>query len=140
MRVVQKLSAVLTLVFSLALAACGGDKSTGPVAVEGSYTLRTVNGQPLPGVVYQEPGYKLEVVSATLTLNADASFTDSGTWRETNGTTVTTSSSTDVGTWTRNGNSFTLVYPATGGTLAGTISGSSLSFVVNNTVPVVYSK
>ena len=62
--------------------------------VRGTYELWTVNGSSVPAVVYQEPGYRLEVLSAAFTLEDDGSYSEAGIVREMiNGQTQTRSSS-----------------------------------------------
>ena len=47
----------------------------------------------IPAVVYQEPGYRLEVLSAAFTLEDDGTYSEAGILRETiNGNTATRSS------------------------------------------------
>ena len=118
--------------------ACGGDGSTGPtVSVAGTYTLRTVNASPLPYTVTQSGPYRYEITSDAYTL------TDGGTWSEirtdrtTSNGVVTTSTSSDAGTYSRNGTAITLVSPNSGavsgsvtdGTMTLTAQGVALVFV-----------
>jgi hypothetical protein len=61
--------------------------------VRGTYELANVNGDPVPAVVYQEPGYRLEVLNAAFTLEDDGTYSEAGIVRETvNGQTATRSS------------------------------------------------
>jgi hypothetical protein len=63
--------------------------------VRGTYQLWTVNGGSVPAVVYQEPGYRLEVIDAEFTLEDDGTYSEAGIVRETiNGQTTTRSTST----------------------------------------------
>lgn len=77
------------------LSGCNALDSIGSAGrVRGTYELYTVNGDPVPAVVYQEPGYRLEVLNAAFTLEDDGSFSEAGIVRETiNGQTSTRSSS-----------------------------------------------
>lgn len=69
------------------------DGITGAGSVRGTYELSTVNGYQVPTVVYQEPGYRLEVLSAAFTLEDDGTYTEAAIIRETiNGQTQTRSS------------------------------------------------
>lgn len=53
-----------------------------------------MNGYQVPAVVYQEPGYRLEVLNAAFTLEDDGTYSEAGIVRETiNGQTATRSSS-----------------------------------------------
>lgn len=87
-------SAGLALVSVLVLASCSTlDSITGTGYVRGTFELSTVNGSSVPAVVYQEPGYRLDVLSAAFTLEDDGSYSEAGIVRETvNGQTVTRSS------------------------------------------------
>ena len=61
--------------------------------IRGTYELTDVNGARVPAVVYQEPGYRLEVLSAAFTLEDDGTYSEAGIIRETvNGQTSTRSS------------------------------------------------
>ena len=67
---------VLVLCFLASLATCGD--STGPESVAGTYTLRSVNGEPLPwvqGVSLREDGLEetLEVTTGHTVLGSDSS-------------------------------------------------------------------
>jgi hypothetical protein len=70
------------------------DSITSAGRVRGTYELWTVNGNQVPSVVYQEPGYRLEVLNAAFTLEDDGTYSEAGIVRETiNGQTSTRSSS-----------------------------------------------
>jgi hypothetical protein len=69
-----------TLLALVALAACG-DRSTGPSVkpIEGAYTLRTVNGEPLP---YRQGGsFDVSIISGMIELGADGHYSDFYTMR-----------------------------------------------------------
>ena len=87
-------SASLALVSVLALASCTAlDSITGAGRVRGTFELATVNGAQVPTIVYQEPGYRMDVLSAAFTLEDDGTYSEAGIVRETvNGQTVTRSS------------------------------------------------
>jgi hypothetical protein len=89
----------------LSLLACGGD-STSPVDVTpisrvGTYTLRTVDGKPLPYAYPNTPGY--ELIAESLTLNGDNTFSARSDQRVTQAGQVTTGSVTNAGTYTITG-------------------------------------
>lgn len=93
------------LVLSLALlAACGGDSATSPTSqsLAGTYTMRTVNGSPLPFVV-QSGTTKITITADVMTV------ADGGTWSETGAFTLTVNGSStsqvisDGGTFVRAG-------------------------------------
>lgn len=59
-----------------------------------TYELQSVNGTRIPALVYQEPGYRLEVLNANFTLEEDGTYTEGGIVRETiNGYSETRTSS-----------------------------------------------
>lgn len=98
---------VLPLVLlSLSAAACGGDRHTGIIepepALEGSYTLRTVNGTALP---YTFASSDFELRSATTTIAANGQFTSTIQSRRVSTDEATTASCT--GTWARSGSAVT---------------------------------
>jgi hypothetical protein len=69
------------------------DSITSAGRVRGTYELTNVNGTRVPAVVYQEPGYRLEVLSAAFTLEDDGTYSEAGIVRETiDGQTATRSS------------------------------------------------
>ena len=104
-------------------AAC--DSATDPEeAIVGTYTLASVNGGNLPATVVLVPGYRLEIISGTLTVRDNDTWTETATIRETEGTTVTTSTTTVNGTYTINGNTATFT-DSDGDALTSTFSGGN---------------
>ena len=135
-----------TALLGLLLAACGGDKSSGPSGHAGTYTLRTVNGSNVPftmvSIVVGGSVYKLEVLSGSITLNADGTFSQTATFRETDGTDVTTESYPTSGTYTLSGTALTL-NSSDGESLGGSLSGGAITFVESDegqTLTVVFRK
>lgn len=88
-------SAAVALASLALLSSCSAlDSITSGGLVRGTYELTTVNGARVPAVVYQEPGYRLEVVNAEFTLEDDGTYSEGGLVRETiNGQTTTSASS-----------------------------------------------
>jgi hypothetical protein len=91
--------------------ACGGKED--PVSPEGeiagSYSLSTINNQPLPYAL-QVIGttYKVEYLSDVITIKSDGTFTDEYIIRETNAGVVTLHPGSLTGTFTRVGIALTL--------------------------------
>ena len=104
---------------ALAVTACGGDKSVGPSGtVTGSYTLQSFNGKQVPVTVSDNGTTRAELLGGTLALNANSSYTESVTVRETvTGLSPATQTTTCSGTWTQASNtvSFTEAPSVTGG-------------------------
>jgi hypothetical protein len=97
--------------FILAAAACGGDKSTAPKRIEGTYTLQSIDGQTLPMIYYDDAtaGQRIEVLSGSITLSSDGTFSAPWSLRVTDGGTTGPYSETCTGTYTRSGNNITRV-------------------------------
>ena len=120
---------LLLLTASIALVACGGSDSTGPVAsVEGTWNLQTVGGSPLPYTAAYNPSpvYRLEILGDQVVVSGDGTYVETAQIRETNGTTVTESTEQDTGTWVQHGNRVDITSD-TGGTSTAVISGDKLA-------------
>jgi hypothetical protein len=90
----------------LGLAGCEHPTSPPPPSVAGVYTLRTVDGGPLPWLFGYLNGERVETVGEVLTLNADSTFTKVLVSRRTapNGASVETTRT--------NGGRWSLAYPS----------------------------
>ena len=136
----------IVLALLVGVAACGGD-STGPGSIAGRYTLQTINGNPLPFVVLQVEGGKIEITAAHINLNADLTCSDSVTVRTTIGGNVSTEVETDVCTYTINNQALTVTFvreEPVGGSITTTkitlsITGSQLTLSQDGMV-LIYRK
>ena len=106
----------------VALAACNNDATSPSVSLVGTYSLRTVNGNPLP---YTFSNGSV-LVSDQLTLNSDNSYVDLATFS--NG-----SSAAEQGFWSSNNNVITFDDRTDGIQYTGSLSGSVLTEIFNNT-------
>jgi len=130
---------LLALLVLSAAVACGGDSSTNPSAtLTGSYSLRTVNGSPVPYTVIQIGADKYEIVSDVVTLNEGGTWSESGTDRTTQSGQVTTGTITDNGTYTVNGTAITLI-SSQSGTVTGAVGAGTLTLTAEGIV-LVYQK
>ena len=113
----RRLIALLALA---TVAACGSDTSTNPAndKVEGSYSLRTVNGQPLPFTV-QANGVTAVITSDVMTIAEGGSWTEVTAYRKSANGQTTNEVDADSGTWTRVGDTMTF-----NSNLVGTFQGS----------------
>jgi hypothetical protein len=124
--ILMRRSFLTTFVLAAALlSGCGSDKSTGPTqaSIVGTWNLESVNGTPLP-YVFQTTPTKLEVLSEQFVVDADGTFTDESTVREMDGSTVTTQTSTDAGTYSLNGTAVEFLY-SDQSSLTASLSGNS---------------
>ena len=124
---------------SVLAAACGGDDGpTGrATAVTGTYTLRTANGAPLPALLEDTPA-RLEVLSGSLTLDADHTFTNQQRIRTTENGVATIRDVRLAGTYTVQGAMLTLVDPQAGSTTA--TRGDDSITLGSGTVTFVYRR
>lgn len=126
-------------------AACGGgdDAPNAPENIAGTYTMRTVNGNPPPATLVEfadETGsYKLEILSGSITLEQGGTFRESHTFRETiDGVVQPTEDEAESGTWVRDGNAVTL-RSADGSAIVMTYAAGALT-VVQGTFTVRYTR
>jgi hypothetical protein len=124
---------------AVALTACGSDGSTAPTpaSVAGTWNLTTINGSPLPFVL-QALDPKVEILSDQITASSNGTFSDTYQFRFTQGTTVTTQTATDVGTYTLNGTAVSFIF-SDGSSATGTISGNTIT-VAESGFSSVYKK
>lgn len=114
-----------------------------PVPVVGTFILQSVNGQRLPAVLVDSvsPPLRIEVLSGSITLNNNGTFTDLTEFRQTLGNMVTTSTLTCTGSYAVSGNVITFQEVVTpngcGDRFTGIQTGNQLAASING-VPAVY--
>ena len=134
----RRMLAIVCTVATVLVAGCDSVEATVPTdnAIAGTWSLSTVNGAPLPYTIQSTP--KIELVGDQLVVSANGTFTVSTQLRITNGTTVTTQTVADGGTYSVNGTAATFIF--NGGTTGdATVSGNTLT-VVEPGVSLVYQK
>jgi len=111
-----------------AVVACGSDAGTGVrAAVTGSYTLSTVNGQPLP-FTENSSGAVVKITGGQFVANSDGSFTETTTRSTTPpGGTTTTATTTLNGTFQVGNQVVVFTYSASGQTVLGSLINGGLS-------------
>jgi Lipocalin-like domain len=132
---------ILVSVFTAAtvlLSACGSDSTTAPTptSIAGTWNLTTVNGAALPFVLQASP--KIEILSDQIVILANGTFTQSTQARLTNGTTITTQTIPDGGTYSLNGTAATFTF-TDGGSETATVSGNSMT-IAETGLSLVYNK
>jgi hypothetical protein len=123
--------AVVAATICFVTASCGGgDKSTGPTVVAGTYTLQTVNNSPLPFTTSEDATYKAEILSWVITLKDDNTYSDIFHGRSTDNGQVADNTLTSSGTYTQTGSTLNLFDPVENSNLEATIQGNTLAIVV----------
>lgn len=134
----RRMLAIVCTVATVLVAGCNTDETTVPTdnAFVGTWSLSTVNGAPLPYTIQATP--KIELVGDQLVVSASGTFAVSSQLRITNGTTITTQTASDGGTYSVNGTEATFIF--NGGTTGdATVSGNTLT-VAEPGVTLVYQK
>lgn len=116
---------VLALLAFVFVAACG-DSTAPKENFAGAYPLRTINGASLPYVETFE-GTRFELLSQTITLLEDGTFTVTGSVRFTEGTLTQTENFSERGTFTRNGPAITFIVPGES-SISGTLVNEAITF------------
>ncbi len=127
-----------------ALVACGdngtGNDGTDEESITGTYTLQSIDGDPLPWVLLQVGADMIEVIAGSVTLNEDMTCSDIGTFRITTITgNVTTNAVIDLCTYTIDGGALTLTSVADNTVTSGSIVGSALT-LTNAGFVLIYRK
>ena len=81
----------------------------GPVVarrdIAGAYTLRSIGATSIPGTYLGTSGYRLRVLTGSLTLNADGTYVDVTVYEQTSDGTTTTEHRRTTGAYTLDGDS-----------------------------------
>ena len=144
----MKTSKILTIgiaAATLSLAACRGTDSSGPVTIEGIFTLKSVNGSPLPFII-NDPAGIFQVNFGDITITSGNTFSSTINFTVTIAGQATTTNSVCTGTFTQNGNRITFIEAASsnadcGGGYIGSLSnGTTLTIAYDATLQAVYQK
>lgn len=120
-----------------AMAGCGGDV-TAPnpnAAVVGNYVLSQVNGVTPPMVYFQNGAGRIDILSGSMSLRSDLSYTQTVTDRitYTDGTPTQTLPIVENGTFSVTGTQITFTIPASGSSGALSYTGAASAGVVSYT-------
>jgi hypothetical protein len=77
----RRLFGILALSLALPLVACGGDSTAPEETIHGTYTLQSINGMPLPWLLGQASADRIDVMSGSIILLENGTFTDLTTFR-----------------------------------------------------------
>ncbi len=84
----------LALASLFVISGCSAIDAISSGRVVGTYELRSINGTQPPALIYQEPGYSEEILSANFSLESDGSYSEAGIIRQTtNGRSLTSGTS-----------------------------------------------
>lgn len=111
------------------VAACGGgdDGITDPPSIAGTYNLVTMDGESPPVVVFDQPGFKVEILSGNFVLAADKTFTTTVVFRLTEDGQTSTESESFGGTYAVTGSTVAFAY-SDGDSDSATLDGNTLTF------------
>ena len=119
---------LLGIVFTLA--ACGHDSvgpSLAPSTIAGTYDLTTVDGQVLPFTALDLGAYQAKLVSGTLKLSTDGTYSFQFSIRIEDSGNVRTAADSDSGLWNVNDNAVTLASTQGDISRTGTVSGTVMT-------------
>ena len=119
-------SAGLAVASLFLLASCSAVDAIGSNSGRGTYDLVAVNGYQVPTVVYEEPGYRLEVLNANFTLETDGTYSEAGIVRETTYGGSSTRSSSSYGNYDYYNGQITF-YESSGRQYYGSLNGNTLT-------------
>jgi hypothetical protein len=140
----MRITIVRILIGALGLASCGtGDVTIVPNVLTGTFALQTVNGVAIPAVVIDSanPALRLDALTGSITINANNTFSDITSFRQTLRGVVSTRLVTCTGTYRVVGTVFEFVEvtvaPDCGRTFTGVVLGTTLTTSVLG-VPAVF--
>jgi hypothetical protein len=97
-------SVLLAAVVAFAVSACSGESTSPDVGKTGTYKLMAVNGGSLPAVTSENASIKTELLSGTLAISSDGTFSETRNGRVTlAGESPSPFTATQSGKWTESG-------------------------------------
>jgi hypothetical protein len=141
----MRLASIALLLGTLALGACDDDDLNliVPFPVTGTFLLQSANGSPLPATIETtaSPPLQVLVLSGSIVINSNGTFSNTGSFRQTLSGVVSTFTVNCTGTFSVSGNTITFVEAASsancGDTFTGTQNGNTLTTTLNG-VPAIY--
>lgn len=106
---------------------CGADPVTPLPAVEGEYVLELVNGMTLPFLKEASASQRVEVVSGSLVLRSNHTYSGTIVEQWTTGSDVQAFPESSAGTYTVSGNQFTFTESGSGAVYHGTLAGTRIT-------------
>jgi hypothetical protein len=136
----------LAMLLLAAAVACGGGSTEPTTNVSGVFTLRTINGLPLPQSIYSAADASLSISAGTLTLGSDRTYTLVENEHIVVSGTATDDIYTESGTFTVSGNSLEFTGPVVSGSTIHhhmTWNGAEITWsdlFINTTSTYVFSR
>lgn len=121
-------SVILGLVVATSVA-CYDDSIVGSPSVTGTYTLRTINGSPLPYVLSETATSKIEVLDRAFTLHQGSTYAESGHLRRTENGETTIVSTPATGTYRLEANSVSFQRNGGSSLAIAIVNGNTMTFV-----------
>jgi hypothetical protein len=132
-RMRQSWSCLISAIALTFLGACGSERAVTPlIGLEGEYALETVNGVTLPFLKGESGSERVEVISGSLTLRPDRTYSGEIVERWTTGANIQFLPETSVGTFTVSGNKLTFTEGGSGRVHHGTMDGDRLRATMND--------
>ncbi len=139
---VRSLRTLVAVVVACGIGAgCGSDSVAAPLtmaSIAGTYNLKSYNGITVPAVI-QASGPKVEVLNDQVIVNANGTWSESGTYRISDLSGVTTQTETGAGTYTLNGATVTFRESTDGSVITGVFAGVTFT-VANVGATLIYSR
>lgn len=121
---VSRLVAATTLVL---LSSCGADTVAPVSGLEGEYALDRVNGIALPFLKEETASQRVEVVSGSLLLRSNRTYSGTIVEQWTSGGTVQSFPETSAGTYSVSGSQLTFTESGSGAVYLGTMDGARIT-------------
>lgn len=132
-RVRQSLLCLLSVTTLALLGGCGSDRVvTPPAGLAGEYALETVNGMTLPFLKEESASGRVEVVSGSLTLRANRTYSGEIVEQWTVGGNIESFPETSAGTFVVSGDVLTFTESGTGAIHHGTTNGKRVTATLND--------
>ena len=132
----MKRRSVLAIALALFVAACSDSSGPDDAEVEGTFTLRTINGAVLPFTLEETSAGKVEVMSDFYTLNDDGTYDSTIDFRLTEAGEVTLDSANESGTYSVRGSRVTFTPSVDPSGYTATYADGKLTFTSENVTAV----
>ncbi len=123
---------VSALVALCVITACSEATGTKSPAISGTYALVSVNGAPVPVVTSETSGFRAEVLSGTLVIRTNETWTETRQGRVTLSGVTSNIEAVTSGTYTNSAGQLVLTIPPSGGmgaiTMQGTFADNAVTF------------